>query len=318
MDKDVYTQVTQTIVAQLEQGERPWIKPWSAAHAAGPVSRPLRHNSVPYSGINVLMLWVAAMEKGYSAPLWMTFRQAKELGGHVRKGEHGSTVVYANAITKTEQDPDTGEDVEKHIPFMKGYTVFNVEQIEGLPPLYYATAEAPRLDPDQRIAHAEQFVANTGATLIPGGNRAFYAPGPDEIHMPRFETFRDPESYYATGLHELTHWTRHPSRLDRDLGRKKWGDQGYAMEELVAELGAAFLCADLGITAEVRPDHADYIGDWLKVLKSDNRAIFTAAAHAEKAAAFLHGRQPAPAPEPDPATPPPGAPPVERLERLEA
>lgn len=309
MHTDVYARVTARILADLEQGERPWMKPWNAAHAAGKITRPLRHNGLPYAGINVLMLWVEAVEKGYNAPIWMTFRQALELGGHVRKGEHGTAVVYANTLVKTETNADTGEDEEHKIPFMKGYTVFNVEQIEDLPAHYYATAQAPRLDAGQRLAPVERFLDQTGASVRHGGNRAFYAIEPDVVQMPPFEFFQDPESYYATRLHETTHWTRHPSRLNRDLGRKRWGDEGYAMEELVAELGSAFLCADLGITPEVREDHAAYIGSWIKVLKDDKRAIFSAAAHAQRAVEFLHGLQP-PAPDADPVSAP-GDPPQE-------
>jgi antirestriction protein ArdC len=289
---DLYSRVTSRIVADLEQGVRPWFKPWSAEHAAGRITRPLRHNGTPYSGINVLLLWSEAMARGFSAPLWMTFRQALQLGAHVRKGETGSLVVYADRITKTEK-ADTGEDVERSIPFMKGYTVFNVEQIDGLPALYTAPAAAPVLDPVARIATAEAFVAATGATLRHGGSRAYYAVEPDYVAMPPFESFRDAESYYATALHELTHWTRHPSRLARDMGRKHWGDEGYAREELVAELGSAFLSADLGLTPEPRPDHASYIASWLKALNDDKRLIFAAAAHAQRAADFLHRLQPA-------------------------
>ena len=220
----------------------------------------------------------------------MTFKQAKELGGHVRKGEKGSLVVYANTISRTEIDADTGEEEERDIPFMKGYTAFNVEQIEGLPAHFYAVAE-PQLDPVERIDHAEAFFAATSADIRHGGNQAYYAVGSDHVQMPPFEAFRDAESYYATLAHEVTHWTRHASRLERDFGRKRWGDEGYAAEELVAELGSAFLAADLELTPEVREDHAAYIGSWLKVLKNDKRAIFTAAAHAQRAADFLHGLQ---------------------------
>jgi antirestriction protein ArdC len=297
MNTDVYTRVTAKIIAELEKGERPWLKPWNAEHAAGKISRPLRHNGLPYSGINVLMLWGEAMDKGYNAPIWMTFRQAQELGGHIRKGEKGSLVVYANAITKTEHNDETGEDEEHKIPFMKGYTVFNVEQIDALPAHYTATAEAPTLDAAQRLDQWERFFKNTGAILKHGGNRAFYAIDKDQITLPPFEFFKDPESYYATLAHEGTHWTRHPSRLNRDFGRKKWGDEGYAMEELVAEMGSAFLGADLGLAPEIMADHAAYLGSWLKVLKDDKRAIFSAAAHAQKAAEFLHSLQPSPAPE---------------------
>lgn len=297
MNKDVYTRITDKIVADLEQGVRPWMKPWNAEHAAGKITRPLRFNGTPYSGINVMMLWSDAMDKGYNAPIWMTFRQAQELGGHVKKGEHGSLVVYANTFTKTEQDEETGEDVEHNIPFMKGYTVFNVEQIEELPAQYYAMAEAPALSAEERDKRLEAFFAATGADIRHGGNRAFYARDPDYVQMPPFEFFKDKESYYATLGHETTHWTRHPSRLDRDLGRKSWGDEGYAMEELVAELGSAYLCADLGITPEVREDHSAYIASWLQVLKNDKRAIFSAAAHAQRAADFLHRLQPCPDPD---------------------
>lgn len=291
MRSDVYQRVTDSIVAELERGVRPWLKPWNAEHAAGRITRPLRGNLIPYRGINVLMLWAEAVEKGFAAPIWMTFKQALELGGHVRKGEKGSLVVYASSITRSEADEATGEETERDIPFMKGYTVFNVEQVEGLPAQYYAPAQ-PRLETLQRIARADAFFAATAADIRQGGNKAYYSMGTDHVQMPPFESFRDAESYYATLAHEVTHWTRHPKRLDRDFGRKRFGDQGYAMEELVAELGAAFLSADLDLTPEVRDDHASYIDCWLKVLKEDRRAIFTAASHAQRAADFLNGLQP--------------------------
>jgi antirestriction protein ArdC len=288
--KDVYTRVTERVIADLESGIRTWMKPWSAEHTAGKISRPLRHNGTPYRGMNVLLLWGEAVAKGYAAPIWMTFKQALELDAHVRKGEHGSLVVYANSITKTETG-ENGEDMEREIPFMKGYTVFNVEQIEGLPAHYYAKPENP-LPLSERIEGADRFITATGATVYHGGNSAYYAPSRDIVQMPPFEAFRDKESYYATALPELTHWTNHKSRLDRSFDAKRFGDHGYAREELVAELGAAFLCADLGITPEIRDDHAAYLGHWLKVLKEDKRAIFSAAAHAQRAADYLHGLQP--------------------------
>ena len=292
--KDVYTRVTERIIADLEQGVRPWMKPWHAEHAAGRISRPLRHNGVPYRGVNTLLLWGEAMVKGYAAPIWMTFKQAQEFNAHVRKGEHGSLVVFANTVTRTETN-ESGEDVEREIPFMKGYTVFNCEQIEGLPAIYYSQPENP-LPLAERIGHADRFMTSTGAVIRHGGDRAFCAPGPDHIQLPPFEAIRDKESYYATALHELTHWTKHERRLDRDFGRQKFGDAGYAREELVAELGAAFLCADIGIKPEIRADHADYIGHWLKVLTEDKRAIFSAAAHAQRAADYLNGLQPSTTP----------------------
>jgi len=289
--QDVYTRITGQIVASLEQGVRPWIRPWNAEHAAGRITRPLRHNGQPYSGINILMLWASASAQGFVAPIWMTFNQALELNAHVRKGEKGSLVVYANRITKTEQDTD-GNDVEREIPFMKGYTVFNVEQIDGLPEIYYARLE-PKFSAPERIAHAEAFFTATGAAIRYGGNRAYYTQDGDRIQMPAIESFRDAEAFYSTLAHETAHWTKHPGRLDRDFSRSKFGDEGYAREELVAELASAFLCADLELTPEVREDHAQYIASWLTVLKDDKRAIFSAAAHAQRAVDFLHGLQPA-------------------------
>lgn len=289
--KDVYTRVTERIIADLEQGVRTWMKPWSAEHTAGRITRPLRHNGVPYRGMNILLLWGEAVLKGYAAPMWMTFKQALELNAHVRKGEHGSLVVYANTVTKTEHDDATGEDVEREIPFMRGYVVFNVEQIDGLPSHYYARPENP-LPLSERIENADRFMAHTGADIRYAGNSAYYAPGPDFVQLPPFEAFRDKESFYATAYHELCHWTRHETRLKRDFGRQRFGDAGYAREELVAEMGAAFLCADLGITPEIRDDHAAYLSHWLTVLREDKRAIFSAAAHAQRAADYLHGLQP--------------------------
>jgi antirestriction protein ArdC len=290
MRADVYQRITDQIVSELERGVRPWFKPWNAEHAAGRITRPLRGNGIPYRGINLLMLWSAAMEKGYAAPIWMTFKQALDLKAHVRKGEQGSLVVYADKITRTETDADTGEESERAIPFMKGYTVFNVEQIDGLPEHFYARP-TPRAETVQRIEHAESFFAATGATIRHGGTMAFYSVTHDHVQMPPIEAFRDTESYYGTLAHETTHWTRHPSRLNRDFGRKRYGDEGYAMEELVAELGSAFLSADLDLTPKVRDDHAAYIGSWIKALKNDKRAIFSAASHAQRAAEFLHGLQ---------------------------
>ncbi len=287
---DIYTSVTNAIIADLEKGVRPWLQPWNAAHAAGPITRPLRAGGQPYKGINVLLLWTVAMMQNFASPIWMTFKQAKQLNASVRKGSKGALVVYADRITKTETAED-GEEQERDIYFMKQYHVFNVEQIEGLPPHFYAAA-APQIDPSHRNQTADRFFANTGADIRHGGNQAYYAPGPDYVQMPPFTSFRDAESYCATLAHEMTHWTKHPSRLDRHFGRSKFGDEGYCREELVAEIGAAFLCCDLGITPEPRDDHAAYLAHWLKVLKEDKRAIFQAAAHAQRAVDFLHGLQP--------------------------
>lgn len=286
---DIYTRITDRIIADLENGVKSWTKPWSAGNTAGRIVLPKRHNGETYQGINILSLWASSMDQGFASATWMTFKQAKELGGHVIKGEKGSLVVYANTLQRTEEN-EKGEEVELQIPYMKGYTVFNVEQIEGLPDDYYEKPEAPE-NQVERIDHAEQFFAATGANIHHGGDRAYYAIGPDHVKVPYIEAFRDAESYYATLAHEITHWTRHESRLDRDFGRKTWGDEGYAQEELVAELGAAFLCADLGLTLEDREDHSAYIASWLKVLQDDKRAIFRAAAHAQRAVNYLHGLQ---------------------------
>jgi antirestriction protein ArdC len=288
--RDIYQAITDQIVHALENGVRPWHQPWNAAHMEGRVALPLRHNGVAYRGVNVIALWMQAMAKGYTAPVWMTFKQALTLGANVRKGEKGSLVVYADKIIRTATDANTGEESEHAIPFMKGYTVFNAEQIDGLSDLYYAKP-APCTPTVQRIGRVESFFSATGVTVRHGGNRAYYSVSTDHVQMPPIEAFRDAESFYGVLGHETVHWTKHPTRLDRDFGRKRWGDEGYAMEELVAELGAAFLSADLELTAELRDDHASYIESWLKVLKSDSRAIFTAASHAQRAADFLYGLQ---------------------------
>jgi antirestriction protein ArdC len=258
MKTDVYQKITDQIVSEPEKGVRPWLKPWNVEYTAGRITRPLRGNGIPYKGINVLVLWPAAMEKDYAAPVWMTFKQAIELKAGVCKGEHGSLVVYADRIVRTETDDKTGEDAERAIPFLKAYTVFNVEQIDGLPEHYYAKP-APHIDTIERIQRAEMFLTNTGATVRRGGTQAYYNISQDFGQMPPFESFRDAESYYATRAHEMTHWTRHKSRLDRNFGRKRFGDAGYAMEEL----GSAFLSADLDLTPNVREDHASYIASWL-------------------------------------------------------
>lgn len=289
---DAYGRVTGKIIADLEKGVRTWLRPWNAEHAAGCVSRPLRASGEAYRGINVVMLWAAAVEAGYACPTWMTYRQAQGVGAQVRKGERGSLVVYANRIRREDVDEATGETAEREIPFMRAYTVFNCEQIDGLPARFQAPAAAAALSAAERIARAEAFFAALGADVRHGGAHAWYAIHSDRVQLPPFETFRDAGSYYATLAHEITHWTRHPSRLDRDLGRRRMGDEGYAREELVAELGAAFLAADLGLDLEPREDHAGYIASWLEVLKQDKRAIFQAAAHAQRAADYLHDRQP--------------------------
>ncbi|MFD1488764.1 ArdC family protein [Ancylobacter vacuolatus] len=282
---DIYQTVTNAIIAHLEAGTRPWSMPWKV----GSTPRPLRHNGVPYSGINTLLLWIEAQARGFSSNYWMTYRQAQELGAQVRKGERSCVVVYAGAIERNEVNND-GEEVETRIPFLKTYNVFNADQIDGLPE-HYTAAPVLNVPPAGRYVAADSFVANTGALLRHGGSKAFYSPAIDLIQMPAFEAFIDAESYATTLLHELVHWSGAKPRLNRNFEAKRWGDAGYAAEELVAEIGAAFLAADLDIALEPREDHASYVAHWLKVLKEDKRAIFTAAAHAERAAGYLHGYQ---------------------------
>jgi antirestriction protein ArdC len=288
---DIYSRITDRIVADLEQGVRSWMKPWNAANTDGRITRPLRHNGLPYSGMNVLLLWSEGMARGFSSPMWMTFKQALELGAAVRKGETGSTVVFANRFTKSESD-GRGNEVDREIPFLKAYSVFNIEQIDGLPDRYYAQP-APVPDPVERIEIADRFFRNTGARIRHGGNQAYYSPDMDYIQMPPFDSFRDAASYVATLSHEACHWTASPKRVGRDLSRYSKDRSDRAREELIAELGSCFLCADLGIAPELEPrqDHASYLQSWLKVLSDDKRAIFQAAAHAQRAVSYLHDLQ---------------------------
>jgi antirestriction protein ArdC len=208
-----------------------------------------------------------------------------------QKGRKGALVVFANSVQKTEKNAETGEDEERSIPFLKGYTVFNAEQIEGLPEIFLAKPDSRFRTNVQRIAHAELFFRNTGATIRERGGRAFYSEEGDYIQVPPIEAFAEIADFYSTLGHEAVHWTKHPSRLAREFGRKAWGDEGYATEELVAELGSAFLAADLEIRPIPPEENASYIDHWLKAMKADKRAIFTAASHAQRAADFLHGLQ---------------------------
>ncbi len=285
---DIYARVTGKIIADLENGNLTWRKPWNADHLAGQVMRPLRWNNIPYSGINTLMLWGTAAEQGYTSPYWMTFKQATELKANVRKGEKGTQVVYADKITKEDEDQN-GDVKTKQIPFLKCYTVFNASQIEGLSDPFYKVPESVVMNPEQRNQELENFFAQTKADIYTG-HQASYTLATDRIQMPPFESFESATRYYAILGHEICHWTKHPNRLNRDLGRKQYGDEGYAKEELVAELGACFLAADLGFEPMPDSHHAAYIETWLKVLKDDKRFIFSAASHAQKAAEYIHKR----------------------------
>jgi antirestriction protein ArdC len=284
---DVFTKITNRIIADLEKGVLPWRKPWSADHLV--TALPLSGSTgEPYHGINAIMLWLAAADKGYKCRYWFTFDQAKKLGGNVKKGERSETAVYYKTVTKVEATEDTDAEYYR---LARGYAVFNGDQCEGLPAKFYVEEPASIVTPKERHAASELFFANTGAEFRHGGNKAFYSPSQDFIQLPPFETFEDAESYAGTKGHEMIHWTKHETRLNRDYEKKKFGDENYAKEELVAELGAAFLCAILGITPETRDDHAQYIGHWLQVMKGDNHVIFSAASEAQKAIDFLQGLQ---------------------------
>lgn len=279
----LYAEVTDRIVAELKAGRFPWVQPWSKAAAAPGLPR----NAVSgrcYSGINVLLLWGAVIERGFASQGWLTFRQMLDAGGCVRKGEHGVTVVYADRFTpEQEKERAKGEgDDPKSIPFLKRFTVFNVAQCDGLPERL--TTQAPPLPEREAVPVAEALIAATGADFRIGGAKAFYSPGGDYVQVPPQPAFHHQIDYYRTALHELGHWTGHASRLGRDLSHP-FGSPEYAREELCAELASAFLCAALGIVPTVR--HADYLGAWLDVLRADNRAIFRAASQASKAADYL-------------------------------
>lgn len=274
----IYETVTRSIIVELEQGAIPWIKPWKTGTAVSPrnaVSQRL------YRGVNVLLLWSAALKCGYGNPTWLSYKQALELNGHVKRGEHGTRIVYAATATKTERS-DNGSEVDRRVRFLKWYSVFNVEQTEGLPPhLYVSTSIKPLED---ALGHVAAFITQIGADLRHGGDEAFYNPKSDFIMLPVPQRFESASAYHAVSLHEHAHWSGHPARLDRDLSGR-FGTEAYAAEELVAELAAAFLCAALAIPGELR--HAGYIQAWLKLLERDKKAIFTAASAASKAADYL-------------------------------
>ena len=283
----LYDEVTAQIISELEGGRIPWVQPWGTVGNATPG---LPRNAVTgrlYSGVNVLILWGALFEHGYPSQGWLTFRQARDAGGCVRKGERGVTVVYADRFTPEAEKArarESGEDA-RSVPFLKRFTVFNLAQCEGLRP---GLVPDPEPLPEREIVPvAEAVIAASGVDFRIGGNKAFYAPSADYVQVPPQPAFFDQINFYRTALHELCHASGHPSRLDRSL-TNAFGSKDYAREELIAEMGSAFLCAALGIVPTVR--HADYIASWLEVLREDNRAIFRAASAATKAADWLLSR----------------------------
>lgn len=284
---NLYDEVTARIIGELEAGRLPWVQPWGKVDGASPG---LPRNALTgrnYSGVNVLILWGEVIAQGFPSQSWLTFRQAIDAGGAVRKGERGVTVVYADRFTpEAEKERASREgDNPKAVPFLKRFTVFNVAQCDGLRP-GLATDPAP-LPERQIVPVAEEVIAASGVDFRIGGDKAFYVPSLDFVQVPPQPAFFEQVNYYRTCLHELTHATGHTSRLGRDL-TNSFGSKDYAREELIAEMGSAFLCAALGIEPTVR--HADYLGSWLEVLRDDNRAIFRAASAATKAADWLLAR----------------------------
>ena len=290
---DVHQEITNRIVDALETAGEcrlPWIR-----DKGGSMKRPVNIASKnPYNGVNIVSLWVSSLAAGYPSNVWGTYRQWQANGGQVRKGEKASLVVFYKTIDIEQSNEQTGETEQGERMFARASWVFNAAQIEGfIPEAATPIPDAAIFDP---IARAEAFAAATGATIEEGGDMAAFIPAQDMIRMPdreRFvgtETMTAGEGFYSTLCHELVHWSGGKPRLDRDL-TGRFGNEAYAMEELVAELGAAFLCGDLGITPELRDDHASYIANWLKVLKNDKKAIFSAASKASEAANWLLAKE---------------------------
>ena len=279
---DVYQKVTDAIINAIEQGVGNWRMPWhtSGRFAFSPINVASKK---PYRGINTVCLWAAAQAKGYERGEWATYQQWQERGAQVCKGEKSTTVVFWKFAHDTAESQEDGEHTasSSRLIFTRGYSVFNAAQVDGYTPK--PDADVPMLD---RIARADAFFTAIGASVRHGGNQAFYAPVSDHIQMPPFQAFRESIGYYSTLAHEHTHWTAMAARCDRQLG-KRFGDNAYAAEELIAELGAAFTCAHLGLSTEPREDHAQYIQSWLRVLKADKRAIFTAASKAQQATDWM-------------------------------
>jgi antirestriction protein ArdC len=275
------------IMAELEAGRVPWVQPWGTAAAKAPIAMPKNAaTGRGYSGVNVLILWGAVVEHGFPGQSWCTFRQALALGGNVRKGERGTTVVYADRFIPDDERKRARErgDEAQAIPFLKRFTVFNTAQCEGLPD--DVAVVAPPSPPGLIEPRVEALIRATGIDFRIGGDRAFYMPSADYVQVPPPQAFFEPINWHRTALHECSHASGAAQRLNRDLSGG-YGTKKYAFEELVAEISAAFCCAALGIVPTVR--HADYIGSWLEVLREDNRAIVRAASQASKAADFLLG-----------------------------
>jgi len=282
---NLYDDITNKIIAELEEGRVPWVQPWGTAAAKAPLAMPKNAaTGRGYSGINVLILWGAVIQHGFPGQSWLTFRQALSLGGNVRKGEHGTTVIYADRFIPDDEKKrarETGEDAHA-IPFLKRFTVFNAAQCEGLPEDVAVAAPPP--PPGLIEPKVEALIQATGIDFRIGGNRAYYVPAHDYVQVPPPNAYFEPINWHRTALHELGHASGAAHRLNRNLSGS-FGSKLYSVEEITAELISAFCCASLGIVPTVR--HADYIGSWLECLREDNRAIIRAASQASKAADWL-------------------------------
>ncbi|WP_339688362.1 zincin-like metallopeptidase domain-containing protein [uncultured Parasphingorhabdus sp.] len=274
--------ITAAIIEKLEAGTRPWVQPWRGI----PLSRPLRSCGTPYRGMNVFWLWMVAESAGFCSPYWMTYRQCAKLGGQVRNGEKSTIAIFYKSYTKEVEAADHSEVQEEARRVLKSYAIFNADQCDGLPERYYPKAELLEIEPEGRAENLDQFFARIGANIREYGSSAYYEPLADRITMPPRSLFDDQNQFFATLAHEATHWTGHKSRLNRNL-KNRFGSAAYAAEELVAELSSAILGAELGLPVSHLDNHASYISHWLKLLKSDDRAMLTAAARAEEAASLL-------------------------------
>ena len=294
LNKDIYQNVTDSVIASIENGAGEWHCPWARGAQAMPVNAVTGHK---YRGINVIMLWIAAGENEWPNE-WASYKQWQSKGAQVCKGEKGTTIAFYKSLQFDRKNDhgdvvmgDNGEPRVNTVMMARASTVFNAAQVEG-----YEPVAAPDQPMFERIGNAETFVSSTNAVIKHGGERAYYRPSEDLIQMPSPESFTGTdtstaqEAYYGTILHELTHWTSQDKRCDRKLG-SRFGSQAYAAEELIAELGAAFLCAGLNITNQPRADHAQYLSHWLDILKGAKRAIFTAAAKAAQAVDYLDSLQ---------------------------
>lgn len=290
--KDLYATVTNGLIAAMEAHPGEWTIPWRVSGQS--LKLPINVQSRrAYRGINTVVLWMTARASGFASRQWATYKQWGELGAQVRRGEKGTPIVFYRTFQASPNPSDPGDDGARRT--LRSFTVFNASQVDGFddPEVTESTSPVPVTE---RIEVAELFISATRAVIRYGGDRAYYRPSDDHIQMPPLSAFIGTQSmdadeaFIATKLHELLHWSGAPHRLNRMFG-KRFGDEAYAFEELVAEIGASMLMAELSITPDLRSDHAHYLAHWLSILKADKRAIFTAAARAQDAIEFLHGFQ---------------------------